>query len=140
MRIEVLMGGKNVKGRKRTIAVDTMGNLHTVSVDKANIHDVHLGCKIIDKIKTKFPRITNFLADQGYCGTAVKYAESLNCTLHISKKIKDTFAISPKRWIVERTFSWLNNFRRLSKDYETKVCSAENYIRIAMIRVGLNSC
>ena len=48
------MGEKNVKGRKRTIAVDTMGNLHGISVDEANIHDVHLGSKMIQKMKEKF--------------------------------------------------------------------------------------
>ena len=134
------MVGKKIKGRKRTIAVDTMGNLHGVLIDEANIHDVHLGCKIIQKMKERFPNIKNFLADAGYRGTAVKYAESLGCTLYISKKIKDTFAISPKRWIVERTFAWLNNFRRLSKDYEITTCSSANYVRIAMIRMGLNLC
>ena len=51
------MGEKNVKGRKRTIAVDTMGNLHGISVDEANIHDVHLGSKMIQKMKEKFPNI-----------------------------------------------------------------------------------
>jgi hypothetical protein len=45
-------------------------------VGEANIHDVHLGCKIIDKIRAKFPNIKNFLADNGCRGTAVKYAES----------------------------------------------------------------
>jgi putative transposase len=134
------MGEKNVKGRKRTIAVDTMVNLHGISVDEANIHDVHLGSKMIQKMKEKFPNIKNFLADAGYRGTAVKYAESLGCTLHISKKIKDIFAIQPTRWIVERTFAWLNNFRRLSKDYEITPLSSENYIKIVMIRIGLNLC
>jgi len=132
------MVGKKIKGRKRTIAVDTMGNLHGISVDEANIHDVHLGCKMIQQMKTKFPNIKNFLADAGYRGTAVKYAESLGCTLHISKKIKDEFAIQPTRWVVERTFSWLNNYRRLSKDYEITAKSASNFIKIAMIRLTIN--
>ena len=131
------MGEKRIKGRKRTIAVDIMGNLHGLLIDAANIHDTHLGIKIINQIREKFSKIRNFLADAGYRGSAVKYAKSIGCTLHISKKIKDVFAISPKRWIVERTFAWLNNFRRLSKDYETTIKSSLNFIKIAMIRVGL---
>ena len=134
------MVGKKIKGRKRTIAVDIMGNLHGASIDEANDHDVHLGSEMIKQMKQKFPKLQNFLADAGYRGTAVKYAESIGCTLHISKKIKDVFAILPKRWIVERTFAWLNNFRRLSKDYETTTCSSANYIRIAMIRMGVSLC
>ena len=59
-------------------------------------------------------------------------------TLHISKKIKDEFAIQPTRWVVERTFSWLNNYRRLSKDYEITAKSASNFIKIAMIRLTIN--
>ena len=134
------MVGKKIKGRKRTIAVDVMGNLHAVSVDNANIHDVHLGCQIIDKIRRKYPKIKSFLADAGYRGTTVEYAKSIGCTLHISKKIKDEFAIQPFRWIVERTLSWINNYRRLPKDYEAKPLYSENYIRISMIRNGLNLC
>ena len=57
--------------------------------------------------------------------------------LYISKKIKDTFAILPKRWIVERTFAWLGNFRRLSKDFEILTERGENMIRIAMMKVTL---
>ena len=57
--------------------------------------------------------------------------------LYISKKIKDTFAILPKRWIVERTFAWLGNFRRLSKDFEILTERGGNMIRIAMMKVTL---
>lgn len=59
--------------------------------------------------------------------------------LHISKRIKDEFAILPKRWIVERTFAWLGNFRRLAKDFEILTENAENFIRIAMIKITLGA-
>jgi putative transposase len=59
---------------------------------------------------------------------------------HISQKIKDAFAALPKRWIVERTFAWLGNYRRLSKDYEILTKSAENMVRIAMIQITLTKC
>nr|VFK70202.1 MAG: Transposase DDE domain-containing protein [Candidatus Kentron sp. TUN] len=60
--------------------------------------------------------------------------------LHISKKIKDTFAVLPKRWIVERTFAWFGNYRRLSKDYEILVSTAENMVRIAMLSIMVTKC
>nr|VFK55082.1 MAG: Transposase DDE domain-containing protein [Candidatus Kentron sp. TUN]VFK60946.1 MAG: Transposase DDE domain-containing protein [Candidatus Kentron sp. TUN]VFK63957.1 MAG: Transposase DDE domain-containing protein [Candidatus Kentron sp. TUN]VFK65731.1 MAG: Transposase DDE domain-containing protein [Candidatus Kentron sp. TUN] len=60
--------------------------------------------------------------------------------LHISKKIKDTFAVLPKRWIVERTFAWFGNYRRLSKDYEILTSTAENMVRIAMLSIMVTKC
>ena len=60
--------------------------------------------------------------------------------LHISERITDEWAILPKRWIVERTFAWLNNFRRLSKDFEILPATAENMIRIPMIKLTLAKC
>ena len=63
-----------------------------------------------------------------------------NMELHISQRIKDEWAILPKRWVVERTFAWLNNFRRLSKDFEILPATAENMIRIAMIKLTLAKC
>ena len=61
------------------------------------------------------------------------------CRLEIGKKIhKKTFVALPKRWIVERTFAWLNMYRRLSKDYETNTKSSETMIQIAMIQIMLH--
>jgi putative transposase len=60
--------------------------------------------------------------------------------LHISEKIENKWAVLPKRWVVERTFSWLGNFRRLSKDFEILLGTAENMIRIAMMKITLAKC
>jgi len=54
--------------------------------------------------------------------------------------IKDGWAVLPKHWVVERTFSWLNNFRRLAKDFEILPATAENMIRIAMIKLTVAKC
>ncbi|EAR23190.1 transposase [Nitrococcus mobilis] len=59
---------------------------------------------------------------------------------HIAQKIKNTFAILPMPWIVERTFTWLGNYRRLSKDYEILPLTAENRVRITMLRLMLAKC
>ena len=65
---------------------------------------------------------------------------TLGLKLHTSKKIKDAFAILPMRWVVERTFAWLGQYRRLSKDYEILKLTAENMVRIAMLRIMVTKC
>jgi putative transposase len=64
----------------------------------------------------------------------------LGLTLHISLKIKDGFAVLPQRWVVERTFAWFGAFRRLAKDVEILTATAENMIRIAMLKITLAKC
>lgn len=131
-------GGKKVKGRKRHIVVDTLGNLLHVLVHAANIHDTMAAPRILERVAEKYPRLKAFSADAGYRGTTVEFVEQrLRLACHISTKIKDTFAILPKRWIVERTFAWLGHFRRLAKDVEILTGTAENIIRIAMIKITL---
>ena len=70
--------------------------------------------------------------DAGYRGTTINYVKNiLGEIAEISSRITDSLAILPMRWIVERTFSWLNGCRRLSKDYEISISSEENFIMIA---------
>ncbi len=134
-------GNKKIKGRKRHIVVDTLGNPIAVSVHAANAADTKAGCDVLKSAAQKCPSIEAFSGDEGYRGTAVQFVKNtLGLDLHISKKIKDTFAVLPIRWIVERTFAWLGNFRRLSKDYEILTSTAENMIRIAMLRITLPKC
>jgi putative transposase len=136
-----LTAGKKVKGRKRHIAVDILGDLLHVKVHAANIHDTKAGCNIFKETSDKYPSILAFSADAGYRGTSKNYVQdTLKLMIDISKKIKDEFAILPKRWIVERTFAWINNFRRASKDFEILTLIAENVVRIAMIRVTIKKC
>lgn len=133
-----LMEGKKIKGRKRHIVVDILGNLLHVKVHAANIHDTKASIAIFDAVQKKHPSIKAYSADEGYRGTAVEHVDGeMKLKLYISKKIKDTFAILPKRWIVERTFAWFGNFRRLAKDFEILTEHAENMIRIAMVKVTL---
>ena len=135
----VLMGGKKVKGRKRHIMVDTQGHLLFIKVHAANIHDTKAGRDVFEGAKEKFPTIKGFSADAGYQGTSVDHVEKgMGLKIEISKKIKDGWAVLAKRWVVERTFSWINNFRRMAKDFEILTCSAENFVRIAMIQIMLD--
>ncbi len=99
------------------------------------------GWDICERVVRKYPTMTAFSADSGYRGTTTKFVENvLKVSMFISEKIKDTFKILKKRWIVEHTFAWINNFRRLSKDYEVLSASEENFIRVAMIKITLAKC
>lgn len=134
-------GGKKVKGRKRHIVVDVLGNLLHVQVHAANLHDTVGACEVLRRCAEKHPSLQAFSGDAGYRGTAVRYVnDTLGMTLHISEKIKDGFAVLPKRWVVERTFAWLGSFRRLAKDVEILTATAENMIRIAMLKLTLAKC
>ena len=89
-------------------------------------------------VAEKMPSLEAFSGDAGYRGTAVDVVEKrLERKLPISRKSKDAFAILPKRWIVERTFAWPGNYRRLAKDDEKLTLTVENMARIAMLRILL---
>ncbi len=131
--------GKKIKGRNRHIVTDTMGNMLHVKVHAANQHDTKAGCDVAKRVVEKFPSIDGISGDAGYRGTFVEFVENkLRKTVEISHKIKDDFAILPKRWVFERTFAWLGTSRRLAKDYEIRNHMAENFCRIALIRIQLD--
>ena len=130
--IVVLMEGKKVKGRKRHIVTDTQGHLLHVNVHAANTHDTVSGCRVFKAALQKYPSLKGVCADAGYRKTMETFvAGVLKKTIAISARIAPGWAVLAKRWVVERTFAWLNHFRRLSKDYEITVKSAENLIMIA---------
>ena len=134
-------GGKKVKGHKRHIVVDILGNLLHVRVHAANLSDTKSACEVLEGTASKFPSLTAFSGDAGYRGTAVEFTSTqLGMTLPISEKIEGKWAVLPKRWVVERTFSWLGHFRRLSKAFEILPATAENMIRIAMLKLTLAKC
>ena len=127
-------GGKKVKGRKRHILVDAIGNLLGVVVHAANIHDTKAGIIVVDKALKTYPTIKAISADAGYRKTFEQdVLEGYKIPVDISAKINGEWKIIPKRWIVERNFAWLNNARRLAKDFEMTVLSAESFIKIAHI-------
>jgi putative transposase len=92
----------------------------------------------------RYPTLQAFSGDAGYQGTAESFVrDQLKLTLHIAQKpaaTKGQFIVIPKRWIVERTFAWLGHFRRLAKDFEILINTAENMIRIAMLRLTIAKC
>lgn len=127
-------GGKKIKGRKRHIVVDTEGHMLHIRVHAANTNDTIAGGEVFKEATLKYPSLLGVCGDAGYRGTFVDFVTNkLQKLVEISKKISQKWVILAKLWIVERTFVWLNHFRRLSKDYEISTKSAENITTIAHI-------
>jgi putative transposase len=132
--------GKKVKGHKRHILVDTLGLLLMVVVHRASIQDRDGAKLVLERAKGKFPRLALIWADGAYGGKLIDWVKTVCCwVLEIVKRTDDVkgFKVLPHRWVVERTFGWLNRYRRLAKDYERTPSSSETMVQIAMIRVML---
>ena len=126
------MGEKKVKGRKRHIVTDTQGHLLHVKVHAASIHDTKMGGSVFEEALDKYPSLEGVSADEGYRKTTENFVQhQLKKQIEISKKITNEWSVLAKRWVVERTFSWLNHFRRLAKDFEIFLSSAEAFIIIS---------
>lgn len=133
-------GGKRVKGHKRHSLTDTVGNLLNVVVTAANVSDIAGGKLLIEKIMTDFSTIEKIWADGTYRGGFIGWVqEKMAAVLEIVKRDdgQKGFKVLPKRWVVERTFAWLGNYRRLSKDYERLLCNSEGMIYLASIKTML---
>ena len=131
--------GKRIKGRKRHIVTDTLGLLVGLVVHAADIQDRDGAPEVLKSIRQRFPRLRHVFADAAYAGPKLEAAlEDIGkWTLEIIRR-SDTaqgFEILPRRWVVERTFAWLNRCRRLAKDWEKTITSAQAWILIANIRL-----
>ena len=127
---------KKIKGRKRHIIVDVVGNLLAIVVHSAGIQDRRGARLPLIRIATKFETISKIWADGGYSGKTVSWAkEMFDHDLEIVKKIEGQkgFSVLPRRWVVERSFAWLIWRRRFSKDYEHNPKSSEAFVHIASI-------
>lgn len=113
--------------------MDVLGCLLSAVVHAANIHDTKGGISTARRAYERYPSIQKFCADAGYRGIFVSdMKEQLDLGVDISEKIKPhQWEKLPWRWVVERTLSWLNHSRRLSKDYEISVLSAEAMLKIS---------
>jgi transposase len=120
-------GGKKVSGIKRHIAVDTQGLPHAIHITTANVTDRAGALEAFDLAGDMLSDVKNVLADGGYSGEAFSQAvqERLGCSVEIAKRSElHTFAVIPKRWVVERSFSWLEKCRRLWKNCERSLNSS----------------
>lgn len=135
-------GGKRIKGRKRHIICDTLGLPVSVIVHAANIHDSKAAPEVLRELANVTDSVTTVIADGGYRGkTLADFAQRsarINLEITLRKSASKEFKPLSKRWIVERSFSWLESFRRLSRDYEFLNDSAQAMIFLAFIKIILN--
>ena len=132
-------GHKKIKGRKRHIVVDTLGLLLMVIVHDANLPDGKQAVEVLTNLFFWCFTIQLIWADGAYRGDLADWLwNTYQCGLEIAITLrKQGFQVLPKRWIVERTFSWFGWYRRLNIDYERDAHTAETMVYIAMIRVML---
>ena len=138
-------GNKKVKGRKRHLVVDVLGLVLGCYVTAANSADVKAAPAVLLWVLEQFKRIVKVLADQGYRGDLGALIEHFfaqqqrSVKLELSQRATATkgFQVEPKRWIVERTWTWLENARALTRDYETLPENHEGMIYVVMIRLML---
>jgi putative transposase len=132
-------GGKKVTGRKRHIAVDTLGMLLAVVVTAASVDDGRAAPAVLRQLdRKKYPRLQTIWADSKYHNFEL-YAwlkrQRVRYDLDIVSRPKGAkgFVLLPKRWVAERSLAWYGRDRRNSKDYERLTSSSEARIKISAI-------
>ncbi len=135
-------GHKKVKGIKRHVVVDKNGFLLAVMVGAASIHDSKSAVLLMKMLQYLLIPLQGILADGGYRGDIVeeikaKFGYIIQIVMRNGKKDKK-FEPIHKRWIVERTFSWFDNDRRLCRNYELLMETSENMVKLSAIKLLLN--
>jgi putative transposase len=130
---------KRIRGRKRHMVTDTQGLLLALLVHTANIQDNHGAVPLLASLRQTFPKLRHIFADRVYRGEQLRNAIAAfgRWTIDIvtrSEKV-GTFKPEPKRWVIERTFAWFGRNRRLAKDFERTIASAEAWFLIASVRM-----
>lgn len=134
--------GKKVSGIKRHIAVDTQGLPHAVAVTTAEVTDRKGALAALEGNRRSLKRVKSLLCDSGYTGEP--FAEGVrsilgeHVTVQVAKRSElHTFKVMPKRWIVERSFAWLEKNRRLWKNCERKLNTSLQFIHLAFLALLL---
>jgi putative transposase len=150
-------GGKKINGRKRHLLVDTQGLLVHVVVHPADLPDCDGVTLLLAAGQDLSPRLSHLWMDGSYKGRGKEWIETtLGWTVSIVQHPPKPrgvwaredavidwaallpspgFRVLPRRWVVERTFAWLGQNRRLSKDYERLCATSEAFIYAAMVRL-----
>jgi len=120
---------RRLRGAKRHILTDTDGNLLAVQVHTADIQDRDGAAPLLISVRSLLPWLRHVFADGGYAGPKLEgeLAGNGGWKIEIVRRPDEAkgFILLPRRWVVERTFALLGRCRRLAKDYEASVTSAE---------------
>jgi transposase len=130
--------GKKINGRKRHIVVDTIGLMVLVLVTAASVQDRDGAQPALAAVRKRFPTISLIWADGGYAGKLVQWAKlTARIVVEIVRKPEGqhTFEVLPRRWVVERTLSWITKCRRLDHDYERLPETSVAMVQWAMIGI-----
>jgi putative transposase len=131
---------KNINGRKRHILVDTLGLLVLVIVTAASVQDCDGAKLLMCRLRGAGKKLRRIWVDGAYRGELLNWTAA-HCRAILQPVLrtdqKKGFVVLPRRWVVERTFSWFNHARRLSKDYEVLTSNSEAMVYIAMTRLML---
>ena len=133
-------GGKKISGIKRHIAVDTQGLPHGIAITTANVTDREGAVLMFANEKGDLAEVKNVLVDGGYTGErfAVQIKELIKAGVEVAKRSElHTFAVIPKRWVVERSFGWLEKCRRLWKNCERHIATSLQMVVLAFLRLVL---
>lgn len=124
---------KKIKGRKRHIATDTLGLLLAVVVTAASVSDSAAGKGLLTTLASDHPAVSKVWVDGGYQTTVLRHGAGLGIDVEVVPRIATKgFHALPRRWVVERTFGWLMQHRRLARDYEALPQRSETMIHWAM--------
>ncbi len=126
--------GKKVSGIKRHIAVDTQGLPHGIHVTTADVTDRAGALAMFDRRRDDLSLVRNVLVDGGYTGKPFATAVQglLGASVEVVKRNElHTFVVLPKRWVVERSFAWLEKCRRLWKNCERKLNTSLQMVVLA---------
>ena len=132
--------GKKVSGIKRHIAVDTQGLPHAIAVTTADVTDRKGALQALGRCASDLQEVQGILADGGYQGQpfADAVSELLGAEVQIAKRSElHTFAVMPQRWVVERSFAWLEKCRRLWKNCERKLNTSLQFVHLAFLALLL---
>jgi transposase len=132
--------GKKVAGIKRHIAIDTQGLPHAMHVTTAYVGDREGALAMFSQHQQALSAVLNVLVDGGYIGEnfAQGVKEILGASVAVAKRNElHTFAVIPKRWLVERSFAWLEKCRRLWKNCERKLATSLQFVVLAFLALLL---
>lgn len=132
--------GKKVSGIKRHIAVDTQGLPHAIGITTANVTDRQGALMLLKDSQSCLARVEAVLVDGGYTGETFADAvkKIIDAEVQVAKRSElHTFAVIPKRWVVERSFGWLEKCRRLWKNCERQLSTSLQYVNLAFLALLL---